>query len=281
MQVAMRTYSWDEYYEKFYDWAESTRVKNLTYLESVGAADEVVEVLIELEENKNAATRFLRKAVEEKIIFTGDALSNLFLWDFDEKLVMEAMRNSAGNFTTEDIEALYSSVDEEILLEICKKWKIPVPEELREFDEDICEKIFEEPFEEKPRKLSRAELLNSYDYILQCLSNAREKMMLAYSLSISDVGSKKRSVSIAKHACLLEAEPFIDEARFTLEEIEPQVGDKISVQTTRLNLGKWIVFHDVWGAGFITDWMVQRRIRKMIQVVEDAQKDIQILRRKL
>ena len=269
----MRTYTWDEYYEKFYDWAESTRVKNLAYLESVGDADEVVEVLIELEENKNAATRLLRKAVEEKIVFTGDALSNLFLWDFDEKLVMEAMRNSAANFTTEDIEALYASVDEEILLEICKKWKIPVPKELQEFDEDI--------FEEKPRKLSRAELLNSYDYILQCLSNAREKMMLAYSLSISDVGSKKRSVSIAKHACLLEAEPFIAEARFTLEEIEPQVGDKISVQNTRLNLGKWIVFHDVWGDGFITDWIVQRRIRKMIQVVEDAQKEIQILRRKL
>lgn len=201
----MRTYTWDEYYEKFYDWAESTRVKNLTYLESVGDGDEVVEVLIELEGNKNAATRLLRKAVEE-IVFTGDALANLFLWDFDEKLVTEAMGNSAANFTTEDIEALYSSVDEEILLEICNKWKIPVPEELREFDEDIFEETF------------------------------------------------------------------------ILEEIESQVGDKISVQNTRLNLGKWIVFHDVWGDGFITDWMVQRRIRKMIQVVETAYKEIQALR---
>ena len=274
----MRTYTWDEYYEKFYDWAESTRVKNLTYLESVGDGDEVVEVLIELEGNKNAATRLLRKAVEEKIVFTGDALANLFLWDFDEKLVTEAMGNSAANFTTEDIEALYASVDEEILLEICNKWKIPVPEELREFDEDIFEETFEETFEEKPRKWSRTELLDSYDYVLQCLSNAHEKMMLAYSLSISDVGSKKRSISIVKHACLLEAEPFIDEARFILEEIESQVGDKISVQNTRLNLGKWIVFHDVWGDGFITDWMVQRRIRKMIQVVEAAYKEIQALR---
>lgn len=223
----MRTYTWDEYYEKFYDWAESTRVKNLAYLESVGDGDEVVEVLIELEGNKNAATRLLRKAVEEKIVFTGDALANLFLW---------------------------------------------------EFDEDIFEETFEETFEEKPRKWSRTELLDSYDYVLQCLSNAHEKMMLAYSLSISDVGSKKRSISIVKHACLLEAEPFIDEARFILEEIESQVGDKISVQNTRLNLGKWIVFHDVWGDGFITDWMVQRRIRKMIQVVETAYKEIQALR---
>ena len=273
----MRTYTWDEYYEKFFDWAESTRVKNLTYLESLGDVDEVAEVLIELEGNKNAATRLLRKAVEEKIVFTGEALANLFLWDFDEKLVIEAMRNSAANFTTADIEALYSSVDEDILLEICQKWNIPVPKELREFDEDV----FEETLEVKPKKWSRSELRKAYDCVLQCLYNAHEKMKLAYSLSICDVGSKKRSISIVKHACLLEAETFINEAKFTLEEIESQIGDKLSVQNTKLNLGKWIVFHDVWGDGFITDWMVQRRIRKMIQVVEAAYKEIQALRERL
>lgn len=269
----MRTYSWDEYYEKFYDWAESTRVKNLKYLESLGNPDEVAEIMIELKGNQNAATRLLRMAVEEKMIFSGEAIADLVFWELDKELVTEALRNSAGNLTTEDIEALYITVDDEILLEICQKGKIPIPEDLREFDE--------ESFEEQPQKLSREELRESYDYVLQCLYDAHEKMMLAYRLSISDVESKKRSVSILKHACLLEAEPLIDEARITLEEIESQVGDKIRIQNTRLNLGKWIVFHDVWGDGTITDWMVQRRIRKMIQVVEDAHKEIQILRRRL
>ena len=26
----MRQYTWDEYYEKFYDWAESTQARNLS-----------------------------------------------------------------------------------------------------------------------------------------------------------------------------------------------------------------------------------------------------------
>lgn len=43
----MRTYTWDwdEYYEKFYDWAESTQVRNLSALTSLGSADEAGEIM--------------------------------------------------------------------------------------------------------------------------------------------------------------------------------------------------------------------------------------------
>ena len=42
----LRTYTWDEYYDKFYDWAESTQVRNLYGLTSLGPADEVAEIII-------------------------------------------------------------------------------------------------------------------------------------------------------------------------------------------------------------------------------------------
>lgn len=45
----MRQYTWDEYYERFYDWAESTQVRNLSSLTSLGPADEVGEIIIELQ----------------------------------------------------------------------------------------------------------------------------------------------------------------------------------------------------------------------------------------
>lgn len=61
----MRTYSWKEYYEKFYDWAESTQVRNLSYLTSIGNADEVAEIIIELQINVPAANRLLKKAVDK------------------------------------------------------------------------------------------------------------------------------------------------------------------------------------------------------------------------
>lgn len=42
----MRTYDWDEYYDKFYDWSESTRIKKFSYLTSFGDPDEVAEVVL-------------------------------------------------------------------------------------------------------------------------------------------------------------------------------------------------------------------------------------------
>ena len=70
----MRQYTWDEYYEKFYDWAESTQVRNLTALTSLGTADEVGEIIIELQVNVPAANRLLRKAVEAMLEFSASDL---------------------------------------------------------------------------------------------------------------------------------------------------------------------------------------------------------------
>ena len=151
----MRTYTWDEYYEKFYEWAESTRIKNLTYLENLGDPEEVTEILLELKDNPNASTRLLRKAVEEKVKFTGENILDLFFWEFDKELLMKALWNSADILTAEDIEGLYLTVDDAVLLQLCEKGNIPVPEDLREdvfweleeFIED--EEIIEYPKQKK------------------------------------------------------------------------------------------------------------------------------------
>ena len=152
----MRTYTWDEYYEKFYDWAESTRIKNLSSLVSLGDPEEVAEIIIELKDNKNAATRLLRKAVEEKLKFTGENLVDLFFWELDKELVIKALRNSASVLTTADIEELYVTVEDDILLEVCKKGKIPIPEDLRTDEEEeegfIEEPVYQKPVSRKPRR---------------------------------------------------------------------------------------------------------------------------------
>ena len=94
----MRTYTWDEYYEKFYDWAESTQVRNLSALTSLGSADEVGEIIIELQVNVPASNRLLRKAVEEKLAFSGSDLLE-FAYINDKEPVTAAVRNSADRLT--------------------------------------------------------------------------------------------------------------------------------------------------------------------------------------
>lgn len=144
----MRQYTWDEYYEKFYDWAESTQVRNLSGLTSLGSADEVGEIIIELQVNVPAANRLLRKAVEAKLAFSGYDLTE-FVYINDKELVTAAVRNSAKRLTDEDMEDLYCEIDDEVIIEICKQWNILLPEDLREeYEDEEPDELEEEPIEE-------------------------------------------------------------------------------------------------------------------------------------
>lgn len=147
----MRQYAWDEYYEKFYDWAESTQVRNLSGLTSLGPADEVGEIIIELQVNVPAANRLLRKAVEAKLAFSGSDLVE-FACINDKALATAAVRNSAERLTAEDMEYLQGEIDDEVIIEICRQRNILLPEDLREeeeYEDEEPEEIeADEPLEE-------------------------------------------------------------------------------------------------------------------------------------
>lgn len=147
----MRQHTWDEYYEKFYDWAESTQVRNLSALTSLGTADEVGEIIIEFQVNVPAANHLLRKAVDAKLAFSGSDLLE-FACINDKILATAAVRNSVERLTSEDMEYLYCEIDDEVIIEICKQRNILLPEDLREEEEyeDEEQEEFEEdePLEE-------------------------------------------------------------------------------------------------------------------------------------
>ena len=145
----MRQYTWEEYYEKFYDWAESTQARNLSGLISLGSADEVGEIIIELQVNVPAANRLLRKAVEAKLAFSASDLIE-FLCINDKVLATAALYNSASRLSSADMEDLYGVADDEDIIKICTERNLTLPEDLREEGEyeDEEEEIEEEPLEE-------------------------------------------------------------------------------------------------------------------------------------
>ena len=131
----MRTYTWDEYYEKFFDWAESTQARNISALTSLGLADEVGEIIIELQANVSASDRLLKKAVEAKLAFSASDLIE-FLSNNDKSLALAAVYNSVSRLTAGDLEYLYGEVDDEVIEEICSKRKLALPEVMRDEEED-------------------------------------------------------------------------------------------------------------------------------------------------
>jgi len=138
---------WEDYYERFYDWAESTQVRYLSKLNTLGPADEVAEIIIELQVNVPAADRLLRKAVEAKLAFSASDLIE-FLCINNRELAVAAVYNSAKRFTAEDMEFLYGEVDDEVIIQICSQKKLPLPEDLREEEYvDACDEEFEDEAE--------------------------------------------------------------------------------------------------------------------------------------
>ena len=98
--------TWEEYYDKFYDWSENTQVNKLSSVESLGSADEVAEVMMELAfHHEDAVNRIARKAIEQKIIFSAQNISDLTL-SMDSGLQGQMALQSASAFSEKDIQNL-------------------------------------------------------------------------------------------------------------------------------------------------------------------------------
>ena len=121
---------WDQYYEKFYDWATSTQISRMSSLTSYGASSEVAEVAQEYMDEK-AASRLIKKAVAYGVQFTPEEI-----YDLSGCCNTEAMNvlldSSKCRFTKEQLEDLYGAVDDEVLERVAARNKISLFED----DED-------------------------------------------------------------------------------------------------------------------------------------------------
>lgn len=137
--------TWEEYYDKFYDWSENTQVNKLSSVESLGSADEVAEVMMELAfHHEDAVNRIARKAIEQKIIFSAQNISDLTL-SMDSGLQGQMALQSASAFSEKDIQNLEGSLDDEIIIKLYKAKGLRVPDvfiddESQEVIDDVLER---------------------------------------------------------------------------------------------------------------------------------------------
>ena len=273
---------WEEYYEKINEWATSTAVSRMSKLESFGPPDEIIDAInIIAFDDEKGATRLLKKAISAGVKFSGDQLAELCLI-CDEEVLNRAIQFSSDRFTTEDLDALYCNCDDEILIRIAQKQKIQLPEDLIEEEEPEDEEVMEpEEYCEEEVTLSAQELSAEYDYLLDCLNAAHVHLVQAYKLSIPDISSKNRALTVTKYACLAEAQPHIANALDAWELLEPRYREKIPLQDIRLNIGNSTMWKNYFFDGFFTNLFVKRRIYKVTTNIENAIRVIRKLQSEL
>lgn len=268
---------WDEYYDKLWDWATSTAVSRMSQLESFGPADEVIDAINHIGfDDEKGATRLLKKALAAGIKFTGDQLSDLFLI-CDEDVLNRAVLFSSDQFRTEDLDCLYGFSDEDVLLDIAKKQKLPLPEKLKQYAENIAY----DPAEDIPQPLTAGELADEYDYILECLTKAQHLLTRAYQFSLIDTAHRKRAATTMKYAFLAEAQSSIAAALDAWNSLDIPQKNKQSLGRIWPAIRNSTLWQNYLFEGFLTNLMVKRQIRTVRENIGSAIRTVRKLRNAL
>lgn len=110
---------WEDYYERFWDWAESTQISRISTLTDFTSSAEVAEIANEFFDEKNS-TRLVKRAMQNGIRFTPSEIIELG-GCLTEEVFNEAIRNRRGQFTAEQYDELESLCFDENLLESVAK----------------------------------------------------------------------------------------------------------------------------------------------------------------
>ena len=134
--------TWDDYFEKINDWSVSTAVSKISSLEDMGALDEIVDALnIIAFEDEKGATRLLNTALQHGVKFSGENLAEIVGLCAEESF-KKALFQSADAFTAQDLEDLYGCVDDELIINLAKRYKISAPADIAdEYEEELCPDI--------------------------------------------------------------------------------------------------------------------------------------------
>lgn len=138
--------TWEDFYDKFYEWADSTQVSRISQLTSFGCHEQVAEI-IQMYSDEKAASRLAKKAMAAGVRFTPDEIVEM--QGFVSKECMNQMVTSAlGDFTQEQVEELVFSMDDDIYADFEKRYC-----HYGEEDEEFEEPVDESPRQKKPGKL--------------------------------------------------------------------------------------------------------------------------------
>lgn len=139
----MKPLSWDEYYDRFYEWAPATRVRYLDRLTNIGPADEVTQVVLDLFDEK-ASTKLLRFGLGQGIHFSFVNVIDL-CGCIDYKLIDEIALTISEPLSEQQLDELFSLVSEDVYIKLthANGYKTAEEKEEERLDAELAAQIVE------------------------------------------------------------------------------------------------------------------------------------------
>ncbi len=114
------------------------------------------------------------------------------------------------------------------------------------------------------------EAINAADEALDALHRADDCLSSAGNWGILDMLGGDFFASLFKHNKLNQAQQALEDARRALRRFSRELADVRQAADFQLDIGDFLSFADFFFDGLISDWMVQSKIRKGRQQVQQA-----------
>lgn len=128
----MKRMKWEEYYKNMYDWSAEIMVSKIENLEDMGSSDKITDVVYYIAiEGVAGAEMLVEKALKMGVKFSGEDMCYIATY-CNEEVCKKAFYESAVSFSTQDLEDMYATIEDEWLIDVAKIYKIKLPELLED-----------------------------------------------------------------------------------------------------------------------------------------------------
>lgn len=114
------------------------------------------------------------------------------------------------------------------------------------------------------------EAIDAGERALRSLREAKSSLDSARSWGIVDIIGGRGLSGLIKHVRIGDAKSSLDRAIFDLERFSRELSDVRNIQGLNVEIGDFLTFADFFFDGFIADMMVQSKIRKAQDEIDDA-----------
>ena len=113
--------TWQEYYDKFYDWADSTQIKKISSITDFSGADpeEVIDAALSFVDEA-PTTRLLRKALDGGVRFSADEVLEL-IYDVREDFRSYFAEHAGAVYAEEHLDELSDLLPDDTVRELARR----------------------------------------------------------------------------------------------------------------------------------------------------------------
>ena len=120
------------------------------------------------------------------------------------------------------------------------------------------------------RNLEIREAIEAGERALRSLKDAKSSLASARGWGIVDIIGGKGLSGLIKHVKIGDARSSLNRAKADLDRFSRELSDVRDIQGLNIEIGDFITFADFFFDGFIADMMVQSKIRRAQNNIDEA-----------